>query len=510
LGVETVGFNTRVLFKKKIKLDSTFYFFNFGLPILFLGLAFLMMPISQVFWFDTDEGQELIKAVLYAQGYSLYEPIWSDQPPLLTIILAQWFALWGQSVVAARVLILGFATLLIWAFANIIRVSLGRVQAVLAVFMLAISCNFLRLSVSVMIGMPCLALAMISLYFLVLFQKSKRNYYLIISGIAFALSLQIKMFSIFLLPFWGLLILEANWRDRESVSIQGLLFKTGLWLGAIAAIFLGFSLAFHSLQLNAFFQFHLTANLQDVFVRENSLIDVALMYLQELDYTLLALLGLVAVWQTPGWLAKIPVLWLGSATAMLIRHKPVWYHHYLLLSIPLTWLAVYGISLAFPFFKSKAWYERIHFKTGKSVILIKIAAGLCVLAAIATPVKLAVLHWQNQTFIRDSQAKGEIIARIEQYQAATNWLFTDNPGYAFYTGLNVPPEIAVLSRKRVASGTMTPEYLQSLLDRYDPEQILLERFPEVRGAIQPNLQLNYHKIYEVDSTTHYLLNSLNF
>jgi len=503
-----VGVKARDLIR--LPFDSTFYIFNIIVPILFLGLAFLMMPISQVFVFDTDEGQELIKAVLYSQGYSLYDPIWSDQPPLFTILLSAWFNLWGESIIAARSLILIFATLLIWAFSHIIRLSLGKIAAIVAVVMLAISCNFLRLSVSVMIGIPCLALAILSLYFLVLYQKQNKLCFLLLSGISFAISLQFKMFTVFLIPIWSILIIEPEWQKPRDVWVRNVVIKTAIWIGAIASTFLIIGFTFNSLQLESFLQFHLTSNLKNVFVNENSLADVALMYLQEIDYTLLAIFGLGTIVKSRAWLPKIPVFWLIVASLILIRHKPVWYHHYLLLSIPLTWLALYGLHLAFSLQKSKHWYESIHFQNRKSVNLRKIALGLCLFAAIAMPIKIAVLQWQNQIFIRNSQVSWEIVAEIERYKTQTNWLFTDNPGYAFYTGLKVPPEIAVLSRKRVASGEMTPEYLQSLLDRYDPEQIIIERFPEVRGAIAPNLQANYSKIESKPNIEHFLLNSLNF
>lgn len=490
--------------------NSTFYLFNLILPILFLGLAFLMMPISQVFVFDTDEGQELIKAVLYSQSYSLYDPIWSDQPPLLTILLSAWFKVWGESIIAARSLILIFATLLIWAFSQIIRLSLGKIEAVLAVVMLAISCNFLRLSVSVMIGMPCLALAVLSLYFLLLYQKQNKPEFLLLSGVSFAISLQLKMFTIFLLPILSILIIEPEWQNLRDITAKNIIIKTAIWSGAIASTFFIIGVTCNSLQLESFFQFHLTSNLKNVFVNENSLADIGLMYLQEMDYTLLAIFGLGTVLKSQSWLSKIPVFWLIIASLILIRHKPIWYHHYLLLSIPLTWLALYGLHRAFSLYQSKYWYESIHLTSRKSVNFRKIALALCLFAAIATPIKIAVLQWQNQIFIRNSQVSWAIVAEIEQYKTATNWLFTDNPGYAFYTGLKVPPEIAVLSRKRVASGEMTPEYLQTLLDRYDPEQIIIERFPEVRNAIAPNLQANYSKIESNSHTEHFLLNSLNF
>ena len=61
-------------------------------------------------------------------------------------------------------------------------------------------------------------------------------------------------------------------------------------------------------------------------------------------------------------------------------------------------------------------------------------------------------------------------------QAAPGWVFTDHPFYAVQAGLVVPPPIAVLSRKRLESGTITREMLRDVLKEYEPPYVLLERF----------------------------------
>ncbi|MDY7015819.1 MAG: hypothetical protein SVX43_19935, partial [Cyanobacteriota bacterium] len=70
------------------------------------------------------------------------------------------------------------------------------------------------------------------------------------------------------------------------------------------------------------------------------------------------------------------------------------------------------------------------------------------------------------------------------------------------------PEIAVLSRKRIASGEMTRDKLYDLLAKYRPEQVILERFPEVYDPIRPYLDANYVKLSDRGSVKHYVLRRL--
>jgi hypothetical protein len=48
----------------------------------------LLGPWWRVYEFHPDEGVNLMKAALVANGYHLYNQIWNDQPPVLTLILA--------------------------------------------------------------------------------------------------------------------------------------------------------------------------------------------------------------------------------------------------------------------------------------------------------------------------------------------------------------------------------------------------------------------------------------
>jgi len=184
-------------------------------------LAIRLKPVTQTFEFDYDEGLNLMKVLLYSQGFSLYTQIWSDQPPFLTVLLSHWFSLFGQSIFAARFLILLFSALLIWSFYQIICSSVGRIPALVATLLLFTSWLFIRLSISVMIGIPSLSLAMLSIYMLILYKRYCRKCFVVFSGGLLALSLQTKLFTMFLVPLMFFYLFDFKIRERDPKKPRG-------------------------------------------------------------------------------------------------------------------------------------------------------------------------------------------------------------------------------------------------------------------------------------------------
>jgi hypothetical protein len=67
-------------------------------------------------------------------------------------------------------------------------------------------------------------------------------------------------------------------------------------------------------------------------------------------------------------------------------------------------------------------------------------------------------------------------ARVQMLQvhgAGVRWVFTDDMRAAFWAGLPIPPELAVIPWKRLWSGQLTPEQVRAALERHRPELILL-------------------------------------
>lgn len=483
--------------------------FNLLLPIVFWAIAFSLMPIATAFQFDTDEGQELVKAILYNQGYTLFEEIWSDQPPLLTLVLGSWLQWWGNSVLAARLFILGLSTILVWTFAQLLRRTVGDRYAVLGALLLLWTANFLRMSVSVMVGMPAVALMMLSLYCLVRHNETATHsrgfrIWLVLAGICTAISLHIKMFTILLLPLWGLYLGVGSLQGSSGRSHRAVL-DLGIWGISIIIAFLGISIPFGPEYLNIVFVFHVQSDVKSAFVQEHSLRDVALFYLQELDYVCLMLFGLTtaipirvgnrfkpsyaSLLRTP--LTVLPIAWLVWVTLFLINHKPIWYHHHLLIAIPLTWLATVGLKAAEQRLQQQRIWELLRQYHWSQVL--KPAVLVVGFLAIAIPVKLTALHLHNQAILHESQEQWQVIHQIQAEADGNPWLFTDIPIYGVYAQRLIPPEIATLSRKRIAAKDFSPELLRTLIQKYDLHQFIIGRFPQVEDFLNQSLPAQLRK-----------------
>lgn len=455
------------------------WIFNLGVPLGFGAIAVLLMPLTTVFQFDFDEGQEIAKALLYNQGYS-FSTVWIDHPPFLTVTLAAWWRWWGESIMAGRSLILGFSMVLVWAFAQVLRRAVGDRFALLGTGLLIITANFLRLSVSVMIGMPSLAGVMVSLYGMIRHHESRRWGWVVVSGVAAGLSLQYKMFTILLLPLWGLYL----WVGDDAISWQA--WREGerwrrslLWGISLSLTFIGLGFLWGGSSVEDAFLFHIQGDLKAAFVQERSLWDVVLFYGQELDNVLLAGCGVMAQGQRSrrslNPLNTLPLLWLLWVTIFLINHKPIWYHHALLIAFPLVWLATLGLK--------HCWTDLQQRPQGwRRLSLPLVAVGFVLLAL---PVKLILLHLNNQDLLQRGEAYRSAIAQLQAEQPAPDaWLFTDIPMYSLYAHRNIPPEIAALSRKRIAAQQFTADQLRDLVEKYDLRQFLIGRFPVVESFLR--------------------------
>ncbi len=480
-------------------------FFNLVVPALFFGLAICFMPLEQAFRFDNDEGLELIKASLYSEGFSLYTQIWNDQPPLLTVLLSHWFSLFGKSIFAGRLLTLSFSTILVWAFCQTLRMSLGNLSAIAGTLLLVASYKFLELSISVMFGLPALALAMLSVYTLMLYKRKPRKSLIIVSGSLLALSLQTKLFTVFIIPLLIFELLDFRIREHEIQKTQGRWSSILLWLGSVLVVFTLIGLLLHSLSYEQLLQANLEQNVKSAFQDESLHRVILPMMLQDSDCLLLGAFGILVVLAKKQWGKTFPLVWLVTVTLLLLNYRPVWYHYYLLFSIPLTWLAAYGATSAFSFLQQqKRWYSIKPLNLKKS-LLSSFAAALLMLSVIGIPIKMAIAQGENRASVEEYKLNTEVVDLLLEHKQHTQWVFTDLPIYAFYTGMRVPPEIAVFSRKRLLSGNLTIDELLSTLQTYHPEQIVLGRFPEIHRELSTYIHKNYSKTYESSSITHYLV-----
>jgi hypothetical protein len=124
------------------------------------------------------------------------------------------------------------------------------------------------------------------------------------------------------------------------------------------------------------------------------------------------------------------------------------------------------------------------------------------------PVKLGINAVINHQIVQISRQQAPVIKALMTFRPQTRWLFTDLPIASFYTNLKVPPELAVFSTKRIESGNLSNDTLLKLLQTYQPEQVLLGRYPTIRKALQPYLEAHYVQQYKQQQISLYVLKSL--
>lgn len=469
------------------------------LPLAFVILMVLFYPFWERFEFDTDEGINLIKALLVSHRYHLYTEIWNDQPPLFTYLLAFTLRIFGYTVINARLLVLSLSAVLLWSASLFLRVASGRLAAIAGVCLVILLPFYNMLSVSVMIGLPALAFAMLALLALVGWHHQRKTLWLVLSAGALGMSVFMKLMNGFLAPVFllGLIAAECD-RSGNLSNWRKLLKPAAIW----ATVFLGICL-FCGLvligpgNLSQLTSPHLQAQNLEFQSDIPNKFTLAYQLRDSNLFMLLAMLGgAIAVLQKR-WLAGYLIAWIAGGYLLLSWHRPVWFHHTLTITVPAAILAGVGISEAIQ--SVLQWLRR---KAKPDLVVLLSATALIVCAALLNQRLPAVLaEFQPAPFYQRTYAdpyfpETPFLKKIANHASETRWLVTDLPMFAFRTRLITPPNLAVFSEKRLQTGELSEAEVLNTLRQLEPEQVILGRFsmPEVEAYLAEHYRLLYaHK-----------------
>jgi hypothetical protein len=464
---------------------------SIGLPLIFIAVILALFPFRDRFQFDGDEGIELMKSMLVLRGYPLYEQIWSDQPPGFTYVLAMVFRVFPLEVNVGRLTVLASSAALLWACWQIVSVLWGKVHALAGVGLTLLLPYYLSLSVSVMAGLPALTLAMFSLLAIMVWHIRREPVYLVLSGFALSGSVSIKLFTVFLAPIllFGILVGEfSHW--GIPISIRKILLPALLWGGVFLAslfVVLIFGVGFGN--LDQLIGSHLGAAhtiQQEIFTINYHLRD-------SMPMLFLAFLGIVFAFLRKRWLTFYLVAWGLTAYLMLTSLSPVWYHHQLLVTLPAATLA--GVALGEMVSSIVQIRRRRGFHHSRMILSAITFVGFLLVLYDQLPEILPELEIganRSVTGLRASQIKGEAYQIAQKYAPETHWMMTNLPMYAFRLGLPIPPNVAVLSTKRLRSEQVEGEELLNTLQTFNPEQVLIRsKLPGIDRYLDEHYQLVY-------------------
>jgi tetratricopeptide (TPR) repeat protein len=453
---------------------------------LYAGLMLAFYPLATTFELDPDEGVNVIKPWLMRRGESLHADIWSDQPPLFSYLLWACFSAFGWEVEHGRVLVLSFTGLLLFGIYDFMRVQAGHRAAACSVALLAGSSYFLPLSVSIMLGMPSLSLAFLALWAMGRCLPAGGRGWLVLSGVLMGLSLATKLHTAFLVPLlggWLLACGRGSGRSRRGSAV--------LWLLCVSATAGGILLTLTGwaeiAQLHAP---HTAARLSadasgydDLGLLKQNIRDDAPLFLLAVIGT-----GLIALQRR--WTLLILPAWVATALLLLWGHSPLWYHHHLLLTVgsaPLAGLAAADLLASA---KRAAWRNQL---VPSALLRLCTAASLLLLGTSVSKGLKPTPHDTAGSADRERYA----LEVMREYRNGTRTVVTDRPMFAFRAGYAVPPNLAVMSRKRIATGNLTSAEVNDTILASLPEQVLLtHRLPTAFSQqISAALPERYRLIY---------------
>jgi hypothetical protein len=456
------------------------------LPSLFLVGMLLWFPFRYVFEFNTDEGVNLIKAMMTLKGFKLYSDVWSDQPPVLTSILGALFRLVGLKVNAGRLLILGMSAATIGAATDFLTRRWGIWHAIFGFIVMITLPFFTTLSVSIMIGLPSIAFAMLSFACLDRWHQFGGDIWLLASGIFLALSVFTKIWTVILGPIFLVGILIELWQRNKgkpkAFSRLCPLMWWGLGIVAVTLIVVIFMIGLENIP--QLISVHLAAGetpeMQLIAETRslNSFLEDALVVFG------LGLMGCLYVILKREWHTLYLVAWVVVAYGFLMAVVvPAWFHHQLLVTIPAAMLGGIAIGSALEdLVRRVRESELLSFGTLPALLVMLLVVYFISdrVPPTADNFRLDLPNFGAPDLSKDVDF--EIVALIGNYADRTHYLFTDRPMYAFRSGVAMPPELAVITQKRYSTGDPSQEEIYDVLMETKPEQIIIHRFeyPAVR------------------------------
>ena len=462
-----------------------------------LIVVLLLFVIWEANWlgspaWEFDEGINLMKAHLLAKGYPLYSAIWSDQPPLFTLLLAGAIHLAGQSVAAGRAMVLCFAVLGLSGVAILVRRISGSVAALGAVLLLITLPHFQKLSSVIMIGLPAISLGVLALAAGFHYRKRGDKRWLLVAGMLLGLSLLTKPIAAVLYPVLCLVILipahDSTPNLYQRFQAWGYL-SLAMVLPLLGSLLLFAPCPFLAQVFGTYGRareaapFDLSENMRTIWA-----------YLAHDKYGLsyyglliLAGCGLTEVRQRRHWAQILPlVLWLGLAFLSLLLQTPLRNHHLLLVAFPLVTLA--GVS----FGQLIGWFQRPGQRDGVGWAVAIITMIGLVTAGIEL-IRIVPADWRPLTLGLSAEQEEEetlsgwkAIAFLQSHTPPGSVIITDDPMLAFQSDRRIPPQLAVPSARRLGTGDLSAGELIALSEENHPSAILFweERLSKVPAYLQ--------------------------
>jgi hypothetical protein len=202
------------------------------------------------------------------------------------------------------------------------------------------------------------------------------------------------------------------------------------------------------------------------------------------------------------WLGLYPFVWAAIAYGLFSFYSPVFYHHQLLITVPMAMMAAAGIGDGI----SSLWSLRrpsdlARFQTVFGIITLVVFIRVSTIYARELDRDLLNRPDIYGSELEATAGKLKVLNLLNEHIDQTNWIVTDVPIFAFRVNRPVPPVLATFSSKRLATGSLTEEDIMAAMLEYQPEQVVMARFkiPALEEYLQEHYTLigspEYYRVF---------------
>lgn len=481
-----------------------------------IGGALKFMVLPAYVELGGDEGMEMAKAVLLARARGEAAFAWNDQPWLYSEILARLYG-WTGGWEAGRLLSVLLGGLWLVAVVRLLPAGSGWLHALCAGLMLLTWPGFIHLGASMMLELPVCALAATALVPLTRGGKC-RLVQVAAAGVLAGVATGLKLVALVALPAWVVALALAG---RRNVAEAGPV-TLRRWGGAFGMTATVWSLAF---AITTGVLLHVGPSGPDQsllvshvdsarFLRETG--DRQLVFtpgrlLASAGTSVAATIGLVLLLRRRRWLeAAVPVALVVTPLCVHLWHRPFWDYYLLHFA---TGAAVLGGWGAGELIRCVGAYL-----PGAAAAAVRrfeqALMGAAAVVALWLAVDLDRALEEARGVIRQAHLSSQTLLIPALVKAAPDLRFVFTPSaYSAYPatlGLVMVPELTLTPRKRFWAGLLTPERLLEIIERRQPDALLLRADEDQRlPGWQPLLSSGYTHVLTDQGLALYLRKELS-
>ncbi len=443
-----------------------------------------------------DEGHWLMFGVLVNNGHAAYTETFVGIPPLALLTIQLGDKLFSDALAVRYpmmlVSLLGIAAIFLsfrpW------QNFLALLGGILAALFLSFDTDYIKGSGSIMAEVPAVSLAIISFVLAQQYAIDRKRFWLVLSGITFALSLAFKIFMIFVPALVGPIIIFAasTGEDRSGAKIaRRLVISGGIWFLSALLPWAVFAIIYNPLAMfKDIFLFRLAfreISSEEAALTKN-IVRVSNMLINRIPLLLGATLGAVIGWRKHRIIGWSWAAWFILALFPLAWQSPLRERYAVMLLPPLA--ALSAIAIVEGGARLSQWLEQKRMPHPLSRFILIIALFGIIAWSLTGAIQSAYLPPSQDTY---PDLNLDAVQYVWQNTTQDDCIVTDDQRFAFAANRLVPPALSETAIGRLATGWLTADDIVEQIVLYDCPMIVYAdwRFAKYLPDLHKKLQALY-------------------